>query len=85
MMIGSAAVAGRARSSRQTSVPSSTGRFRSRITRSGCRSPTALRAASPLVDDVDLGVAAALERVLDELGDVGFVFDHQNAGLSSQG
>ena len=33
-------------------------------------------------DDVDAGVALALERVLDELGDVDFVFDDQDAGRS---
>ena len=49
------------------------------MTRSGGWSATALSAASPLVDDFGLGVAAALERVLDEPGDVLFVFDDEHA------
>ena len=38
------------------------------------------RAASPRRHDVHAGVTAAFERVFDQLGDVGFVFDHQNRG-----
>src|SRR4030095_13329477 len=47
MMIGMLAVAGRWRSSRQTSVPLRTGRFKSRITRSGVKSDIARSASSP--------------------------------------
>ena len=46
--------------------------------RSGGRSATAFSAASPRADDFRVGVAAALERVLDEPGDVVFVFDDEN-------
>ena len=47
--------------------------------RSGGRSVTALSAASPRADDFGVGVAAALERVLDEAGDVVLVFDDEDA------
>ena len=47
--------------------------------RSGARSVTAFSAASPDADDLRLGLAAALEGVLDEAGDVLFVFDDEYA------
>ena len=80
MMIGRLAVAGRARTSRQTSVPSTTGRFRSRIIRSGGGFADRPERGVAARHDLDAGVAAPLERVLDELGDVDFVFDDQDAG-----
>ena len=64
---------------RQTSRPLTTGRFRSRMIRSGGCSVTAFSAASPGADDLRLGVAAPFERVLDEAGDVVFVFDDEDA------
>ena len=50
------------------------------MTRSGRRVADRLERRVAARDDVDLGVAAAFERVFDELGDVGLVFDDQNAG-----
>ncbi len=55
------------------------------MTRSGLLVADGLERRVAARDDVDLGVAAALQRVLDELGDIGLVFDDQNAGLNSQG
>ena len=49
--------------------------------RSGGCSLASFSAWSPLRRDLDDGVAAALERVLDEAGDVAFVFDDEHAGL----
>ena len=46
--------------------------------RSGGCSVIARSAASPLDDDLHLGFAAALERVLDQAGDVVLVLDDQD-------
>ncbi len=66
---------------RQTSTPLSTGRFRSRMMRSGGRAATAFERRVAAADDFGLGVAAAFERVLDQAGDVLLVFDDENAVL----
>ena len=78
MMIGTCGASARDRRMRQTSRPLRTGRFRSRMIRSGGCSVTAASAASP-GDDLGVGVAAPLERVLDESGDVVLVFDDEDA------
>ena len=60
-------------------MPLRTGRLRSRISeiRDAIRDRAQRRVAG--THDFHLGVTAALERVLDEAGDVGFVFDHEDA------
>ena len=83
MMIGTVAVAGRWRRMRHTSSPLSTGMFRSSSTRSGGCSVHALSAASPLATGFHLDVAAALERVADEIGDVLFVLDDQHPAAAA--
>ena len=78
-MIGSVALAGFARSSRQTSVPSTPGRLRSRISRSGRRRGDGGQGRRPRGHRLDLDVPAAFEGVFDEIGDVGFVLDDQDS------
>jgi hypothetical protein len=79
MMIGMLAVAGRLRTMRQTSVPLSTGRLEVEDDDVGrlLRYRAQRRVAAG--DDVDLTVAGAFERVLDEPGDIVPVLDDQDA------
>ena len=56
-----------------------TGRFRSRMMRSGAPLGDRLQRGVAGADDLRVGVAAALERVLDQAGDVLLVFDDEDA------
>ena len=64
---------------RQISLPLRTGRFRSRMTRSGGCSVERAQRLVAAIHDVDEGVEGTLERMLDERRDVLLVLDDENA------
>ena len=84
MMIGRWRVAGRPRRMRHTSKPESTGRFRSSTTTSGGRSAIDGERGVAGADQLDRGLAVALERVGDQPADVGLVLDDEDAGRPRQ-
>ena len=79
MMIGIAAVFSSARSSRQTSSPSTCGSITSSTIKSGGLLRTASSASRPDATRV-VDVSRLVEIPGDELRDVGIVLDHQDAG-----
>ena len=78
MMMGSSAVRLSERSALQISSPFSPGSIKSRMTRSGGVSLASASARPPSDDNLG-GVAGLFEIVRDERGDVGVVFDDENA------